>query len=77
MLVAATTTPPREKINTIIWTPKYARLPEDERRRYHGIKDWRIWWALFVGIIICIFAFFLWNRIQHPVEMWNWSGVFK
>jgi SSS family solute:Na+ symporter len=65
----ALSTPPPDQIHSIIWTTRYARLPEEDRRRYHGIKDWRLWWLLFVGIILGIYAFFLWFRFQHPVKM--------
>jgi SSS family solute:Na+ symporter len=61
-----TAVPPREKTEGIIWSWKYAALPEEERLRYTGWKDYRIWWGLFVGIILCIYAFFLWFRFQHP-----------
>jgi solute:Na+ symporter, SSS family len=69
----ALATPPPEKIEPIIWTRQYARLPEDEKQRYRGWKDFRIWWLLFVGIILAIYAFFLWFRFQHPVPMFPWS----
>jgi len=69
----ATTPPPAEQVEPIIWTRRYAVLPEEDRRRYRGIKDWRIWWLLFVGIILGIYAFFLWFRFQHPVPMLPWS----
>lgn len=62
----ATEPPPREKTEGIIWSPHYASLPPEERRRYSGLKDFRIWWLLFVGIILSIYAFFLWFRFQHP-----------
>jgi SSS family solute:Na+ symporter len=71
VIVSLLTTPePAEKIEPILWSSRYARLPEDERRRYHGIKDYRLWWGLFVGIILTIYGWFLWFRIQHPVKMW-------
>ena len=38
----------------------------DEQARYRGLKDWRLWWAIFVGIVLCIYGFFIWFRIQHP-----------
>jgi SSS family solute:Na+ symporter len=69
-LERALSTPPPEQIESILWSRGYARLPEDERRRYSGYKDFRIWWALFVGIILAIYAWFLWFRFQHPVKMW-------
>ena len=45
---------------------EYQRLNAEEQQRYHGWKDFRIWWLLFVGIVLAIYAFFLWRRIQHP-----------
>jgi SSS family solute:Na+ symporter len=55
-----TAPPPAEKIEPIIWSRKYAELPEEEKRRYHGWKDFRLWWLLFVAIILGIYAFFFW-----------------
>ena len=34
--------------------------------KYRGLKDWRIWWGLFVGIVLSIYGFFLWYRIRNP-----------
>ena len=59
----------RSLIKPIIWTRQYARLPLEEKQRYRGIQDFRIWWLIFVGIILAIYAFFLWFRFQHPVKM--------
>ncbi len=58
--------PPPEKIQGIIWSRKYAALPLEEQRRYRGWKDFRIWWLLFVGIILAIYSFFIWFRFQYP-----------
>ncbi len=74
MLVMITTslltTPlPKEKIEGIIWNKSYLSLPPAERQKYRGLKDWRIWWLLFVGTILSIYGFFLWYRLQHP---WTW-----
>jgi SSS family solute:Na+ symporter len=52
--------PPREKTEGIIWSARYAALPEDQQKRYSGWKDWRIWWALFVLTVLGIYGFFLW-----------------
>jgi SSS family solute:Na+ symporter len=75
MVIASllTAAPPPEKVDPIIWNPRYAQLPEEERRRYRGIKDFRIWWLLFIGTVLGIYAFFLWFRFQHPVPMFPWS----
>jgi SSS family solute:Na+ symporter len=61
-----TSAPPPEKIAGIIWSPSYASLPLAERDRYHGWKDLRIWWLIFIGAVLSIYAFFLWFRFQHP-----------
>jgi SSS family solute:Na+ symporter len=64
-----TAPPPREKTEGIIWSAAYAALPEDQRRRYSGWKDWRLWWLVFVGSVLAIYGFFLWFRFQYPVQM--------
>lgn len=64
-----TTPPPAEKTTGIIWSAQYAALPADQRALYSGLKDWRLWWLLFVGTVLALYAFFLWFRFQYPVEM--------
>lgn len=64
-----TAPPPKEKTEGIIWNKSYLTLPPDEQAKYRGIKDWRIWWVLFVSIILSIYGFFLWYRFQHPWTM--------
>jgi SSS family solute:Na+ symporter len=64
-----TAPPPKEKTEGIIWNKSYMMLPPDEQKKYRGLKDWRIWWGLFVGIVLSIYGFFIWYRIQHP---WKW-----
>jgi SSS family solute:Na+ symporter len=72
-ITSALTKPePIEKVSPILWSPEYARLPLEEQRRYRGLKDFRIWWLLFVGIILGIYGFFAWFRFQHPVKMLPW-----
>jgi SSS family solute:Na+ symporter len=65
----ATPRPPPEKTAGIIWSARYAALPPELRRRYGGLKDWRLWWLLFVACVLAIYGFFLWFRFQHPVRM--------
>jgi SSS family solute:Na+ symporter len=57
---------PREKTDGIIWSPRYAMLPQQEQELYGGWKDFRIWWLLFIAVVWAIYAYFLWFRIQHP-----------
>jgi SSS family solute:Na+ symporter len=74
MIVASLLTPPPppEKTDGIIWSARYAALPEDQRARYSGLRDWRLWWLLFVGSVLAIYASFLWFRLRHPVKMLPW-----
>jgi SSS family solute:Na+ symporter len=65
----STAPPPPEKTTGIIWSAAYAALPPDQRARYSGLRDWRLWWILFVATVLSIYAFFLWFRLQYPVKM--------
>jgi SSS family solute:Na+ symporter len=64
-----TAPPPREKTAGIIWSARYAALPAELRSRYGGLKDWRLWWLLFVASVLSIYGFFLWFRLRYPVKM--------
>jgi SSS family solute:Na+ symporter len=55
-----TTPPPPAKTDGIIWNRSFLQLPPEERERYRGWKDFRIWWALFVVIILAIYGWFAW-----------------
>ena len=61
-----TAPPPKEKTEGIIWNKSYLSLPPEESAKYRGLKDWRIWWGIFVGIVLSIYGFFLWYRLKHP-----------
>ena len=68
MVVASllTAPPPAERTDGIIWNKSYLSLLPDEQARHRGLQDWRIWWGIFVGIVLCIYGFFLWFRLRHP-----------
>ncbi len=68
MISVSLLTPPPARRNTegIIWSPAYAALPKLERLKYRGIRDLRLWWLIFIGIVLSIYGFFLWFRFQHP-----------
>lgn len=61
-----TKAPAPEKVDGIIWSPRYAALPRKEQLRYSGWRDLRLWWLIFIGIVLSIYCFFLWFRFQHP-----------
>jgi len=76
MIVASllTAPPPAEKVDGIVWSSRYANLPADLMQKYSGIRDWRIWWALFVGTILAIYGLLIWFRFQYPIPMTGANG---
>jgi len=48
---------PEEELQGVIWDKSALRLPEDERARYGGIRDFRLWWAIMVLIIVGLYAY--------------------
>jgi len=61
-----TAAPAPEKVEGIIWSPRYAMLPQKLQAMYGGWKDFRVWWLLLVITCLSIYGFFLWFRFQHP-----------
>ncbi|HEY3392781.1 MAG TPA: sodium/solute symporter [Lacipirellulaceae bacterium] len=59
-----TAPPPKEQVEPIIWNRGYLSLPPEERRRYGGWKDFRIWWFVFVVTVLSIYGFFLWFDLR-------------
>lgn len=55
-----TAAPAPARTEGIIWRPRYALLPPAEQARYGGIKDFRIWWLLFVATCWAIYAYLFW-----------------
>jgi SSS family solute:Na+ symporter len=60
-----TAPPPREKVDQVIWNRSYLSLPPEERARYSGWKDFRIWWLGFVAAVILIYGYFLWFQLSR------------
>lgn len=60
-----TTPPPKEQVDRIIWNRSYLTLPPDERERYGGWKDFRIWWLAFIAAVLTIYGFFLWFDLSR------------
>ncbi|HXS14221.1 MAG TPA: sodium/solute symporter [Acidobacteriaceae bacterium] len=61
-----TAPPDLAKTANIIWSPSYAPLPLKERLHYTGWKSLRLWWLTFIGLVLVIYGFFFWFRLQHP-----------
>lgn len=43
---------------TLIWKPSYARLPEDERRRFRGWKNFHLWWGLVLALRLIVYVIY-------------------
>jgi SSS family solute:Na+ symporter len=65
IVVSLVTTPPKpQQVDGIIWNRSFLQLPPEEREKYRGWKDFRIWWALFVVSILAIYGFFFWLQFH-------------
>jgi hypothetical protein len=60
-----TPAPNARQIEGMIWSPRYARLPESEAERNRGIRNLALWWGLFVGGIALLYVYLIWFQIQH------------
>ncbi len=41
-----------------LWKPEYLRLPHAELAAHSGWKDFRLWWAVFVGLVLSLIIYF-------------------
>lgn len=61
IVVSLLTAPPAiEQTQGVIWNRTFLDLPPGERDRYRGWKNFILWWALFVVIVLGIYGYFLW-----------------
>jgi SSS family solute:Na+ symporter len=60
-----TPAPSPDQVQGIIWNRSYLSLPPDERARYRGWKNYIIWWALFVAIVLSLYGYFLWFDLSR------------
>jgi SSS family solute:Na+ symporter len=61
-----TAPPDPERVKGIIWNRRYALLPPEEQARHSGWQDFRIWWLIFITIVLAIYGSFLRYRFLHP-----------
>ena len=47
-----------QRIAEITWTPSTARLPEEERKRYTGLKSFWLWWAAVLVLRVVVYVIF-------------------
>ncbi len=63
-----TRAPAPEKIDGIVWSPKMAMLPLQERKKYSGARNLFMWWAVFVGLVAFLYAYMLWFQFFGPAK---------
>jgi hypothetical protein len=63
-----TRAPSAAQLEGIIWSPKLAALPEEERRRHGGLRSLFLWWAVFVGLMAALYAYFFWFQYFGPAK---------
>jgi SSS family solute:Na+ symporter len=65
--VSLVTAPPEHaRIKDIIWSPRAARLPLEERKRNRGVRNMFLWWAIMVGIILSMYLYMFWFQFLGP-----------
>jgi solute:Na+ symporter, SSS family len=60
--------PDPEKIKGIIWSWQVARLPESERERNRGLRNLFLWWCLFIGLMMALYAYMMWFQFWGPAK---------
>ncbi len=63
-----TRAPSPEKLTGIIWSPSMAALPESENRRHSGWRSLYLWWGLFVGLMVVLYAYMMWFQFFGPAK---------
>lgn len=63
-----TRAPSAEQVAGIIWSPKMAALPGNDRRHFGGARSLFFWWALFVGVMVCVYAYMFWFQFAGPAK---------
>jgi SSS family solute:Na+ symporter len=63
-----TRAPEPARLAGIIWSPKMAPLPEGERARYGGWRSLFLWWAIFAGVVVALYAYLFYFQFFGPAK---------
>lgn len=63
-----TRAPAPEKLAGIIWSPQMAALPEAERRKYGGLRSLYLWYGIFVGLVVSLYAYLFHFQFFGPAK---------
>ena len=67
VIISCLTRPPdAERLKGMIWSWKYAALPESERERNRGLRNLFLWWCIFVGLMAVLYAYVMWFQFAGP-----------
>jgi solute:Na+ symporter, SSS family len=61
----ATAPPPAERTDGIIWRRQYAALPADQRARYSGWLDYRVWYFALIAVVCSFYILLLWFQFAR------------
>jgi solute:Na+ symporter, SSS family len=68
IVVSLFTRPPApEKIAGIIWSPSMAALPK-EGQQHRGLSSLFLWWSIFVGLMVALYAYMIWFQFFGPAK---------
>jgi len=67
VVISLGTRPPAaERIRGMIWSWDVAKLPEAERERNRGVRNLFLWWSIFIGIMVALYAYIIWFQYAGP-----------
>ncbi len=69
VIVSLCTRPPApEKLAGILWTPRMAALPAAERERNRGFRNLFLWWTIFAGLVVALYAYLFYFQFFGPAK---------
>jgi len=63
-----TRAPSPEQLKGIIWSPAMAALPDAEKQKHRGLRSLFLWWAIFVGLMVALYAYMIWFQFAGPAK---------
>jgi len=58
--------PKPEQTQGIIWSVAAAKLPAAERERNRGMRNFALWWLIYIGIVAIGYGFIIWFQFWGP-----------
>lgn len=63
-----TRAPSTEQLKGIIWSPAMAALPDSEKQKHRGLRSLFLWWAIFVALMVALYAYMIWFQFAGPAK---------